>query len=156
MTTIPGSAGPSTDEPASPMTEQQRKAIALEYLKRLDRGDDFFDLFDENVQFYFPKIGLVNGIDALREAFARIGSLLSQITHDYAYFNYVCTGDTVVVEGTSSGRTADGIEFRAGVTHAGRWCDVFEIRDHRITRLFVYLDPDYAGADTARYPWLQG
>lgn len=21
-------------------------------------------------------------------------------------------------------------------------------------RLFVYLDPDYADADTARYPWL--
>jgi hypothetical protein len=38
------------------------------------------------------------------------------------------------------------------VTHAGRWCDVFEIRDHKIQRLFVYLDPDYA--DTARYPWL--
>jgi hypothetical protein len=37
---------------------------------------------------------------------------------------------------------------------AGRWCDVFEIRDFLIQRCFIYLDPDYAGGDTARYPWL--
>ena len=36
-----------------------------------------------------------------------------------------------------------------------RWCDVFEIRDFKIQRCFIYLDPDYAGADTARYPWLK-
>ena len=39
---------------------------------------------------------------------------------------------------------------------AGRWCDVFEIRDWKIQRCFIYLDPDYAGKDTARYPWLEG
>jgi len=37
---------------------------------------------------------------------------------------------------------------------AGRFCDVFEIRDFKIQRCFIYLDPDYAGKDTARYPWL--
>jgi hypothetical protein len=31
---------------------------------------------------------------------------------------------------------------------------VFEIRDWQIHRVFVYLDPDYAGRDTDRYPWL--
>ena len=45
-------------------------------------------------------------------------------------------------------------QVRAGVTHGGRWCDVFEIRDWLIQRCFIYLDPDYAGLDTARYPWL--
>jgi hypothetical protein len=39
---------------------------------------------------------------------------------------------------------------------AGNWCDVFEIRDWKIQRVFVYLDPDYAGRDTERYPWLAG
>jgi hypothetical protein len=39
---------------------------------------------------------------------------------------------------------------------AGRWCDVFEVRDWKIQRCFIYLDPDYAGHDTARYPWLSG
>lgn len=37
---------------------------------------------------------------------------------------------------------------------AGRWCDVFEIRDFLIQRVSIYLDPDYAGKDTARYPWI--
>ena len=60
----------------------------------------------------------------------------------------------VVVEGTSFGTTASNAKWRAGVTHAGRWCDVFEIRDFLIQRVFIYLDPDYAGEDTARYPWL--
>jgi hypothetical protein len=31
---------------------------------------------------------------------------------------------------------------------------VFEIRDGKIQRCFIYLDPDYAGQDTERYPWL--
>jgi hypothetical protein len=31
---------------------------------------------------------------------------------------------------------------------------VFEIRDWKIQRCFIYLDPDYAGKDTKRYPWL--
>ena len=44
--------------------------------------------------------------------------------------------------------------WRAGVTHAGRWCDVFEVRDFLIQRCLIYLDPDYAGLDTVRYPWL--
>ena len=38
---------------------------------------------------------------------------------------------------------------------AGRWCDVFEIRDFLIQRCFIYLDPDYAGKDVDRYPWLR-
>jgi hypothetical protein len=137
------------------MTEEQRKTVALEYLKRLDRGEAFFDLFAEDAQLYFPKWGLANGKEEIEQAFSDIAGILKAIRHDYAYFNYIINGDQVVVEGTSSGMTADGVEWRAGVTHAGRWCDVFEIRDFKIQRLFIYLDPDYAGADVARYPWLR-
>ena len=136
------------------MTDEQRKAIALEYLKRLDRGQDFFDLFDDHAQMYFPKCGLANGLDEIKQVFGNVASIVSAVTHDYAYLNFIHQGDTVVVEGTSSGRAACGTEWRAGVTHAGRWCDVFEIRDGKIQRLYVYLDPDYADADTARYGWL--
>jgi hypothetical protein len=28
------------------------------------------------------------------------------------------------------------------------------VRDFLIQRCFIYLDPDYAAGDTARYPWL--
>jgi len=137
------------------MTEEQRKSVALEYLKRLDQGKAFFELFSEDAQVYFPKWGLANGLEEVQQMFSDLGSILKSIRHDYAYFNYISQGDLLVVEGTSSGVTADGTEWRAGVTHAGRWCDVFEIRDFKIQRLFIYLDPDYAGADTARYPWLR-
>jgi ketosteroid isomerase-like protein len=137
------------------MTEEQRKSVALEYLKRLDQGKDFFELFSEDAQVYFPKWGLANGLEEVRQMFSDLGSILKSIRHDYAYFNYISQGDLLVVEGTSYGVTADGTEWRAGVTHSGRWCDVFEIRDFQIQRLFIYLDPDYAGTDTARYPWLR-
>lgn len=30
----------------------------------------------------------------------------------------------------------------------------FEIRDFKIQRCFIYLDPDYESADVGRYPWL--
>ncbi len=74
----------------------------------------------------------------------------------YAAFNWIFSGsDVLVAEGTSYGEHRDGA-WRAGVPDwgAGRWCDVFEIRDWKIQRCFIYLDPDYAGKDTARYPWL--
>jgi ketosteroid isomerase-like protein len=138
------------------MTDVQRKSVALEYLKRLDRGENFFDLFADDAQVYFPKWGLANGRAEFEKLFSDLGSILSGIRHDYTYFNYIIQGDHVVVEGTSQGETAGGVEWRAGVTHAGRWCDVFEIRDFKIQRVFIYLDPDYAGADTERYPWLTG
>ena len=138
-----------------PMTDEQRKAIALEYLKRIDRGENFFDLFDDHAQVYIPKWGLARGRQQYETLFADLGGTLRSIIHDNIYCNYVIQGDMVVVEGTTSGVTAEGVEWRAGVTHAGRWCDVFEIRDFKIQRCFIYLDPDYAGADTARYPWLR-
>lgn len=75
----------------------------------------------------------------------------------YSQFNYIFSGsDLLVVEGTSHGEHQDG-PWRAGVPEwaAGRWCDVFEIRDWLIQRCFIYLDPDYAAKDTARYPWLR-
>lgn len=137
-----------------PMTDEQRKSVVLEYLTRLDRGEAFLDLFADDAQVYFPKWGIAHGIGSIEELFADLGGVLSATCHDYAYCNYAYNGDLVFVEGTSSGVTATGTEWRAGVTHAGRWCDVFEIRDFRIQRLFIYLDPDYAGADTTRYPWL--
>jgi hypothetical protein len=86
--------------------------------------------------------------------FGDVGGTLERIVHDYANFNWIMTGtDTFACEGTSFGEHQDGA-WRAGVTHAGRWCDVFEVRDFLIQRCFIYLDPDYAGLDTDRYPWL--
>lgn len=132
----------------------ERKAIALEYFRRLDRGGDLLELFAEDARVYFPKYGIATGRDAIGEMFGDLGSVVNALSHNYETFNYVINGDMVVVEGTSTGETADGVEWRPdGSPGGGRWCDVFEIRDGEIQRLFIYLDPDYAGADTDRYPW---
>jgi ketosteroid isomerase-like protein len=138
----------------STMTDEQRKSVAIEFLKRVDRGDDVLELFADDAQLYFPKNPLANGIDEIKQTLGHVGETVAAVRHDYASLNFVHSGDTLVVEATSSGRTADGTQWRAGVTLNGRSCDVFEIRDGKIQRLFIYLDPDYGDADTERYPWL--
>jgi hypothetical protein len=142
------------------MTDEQRKSVALEYLKAFDNGGvtstggSILDLFADDAQVYFPKWGLATGKDAIGALFTDVGGTLESILHDYAGFNWIMTGtDIFACEGTSFGEHRDG-SWRAGVTHAGRWCDVFEVRDSKIQRCFIYLDPDYAGLDTGRYPWL--
>jgi len=146
------------------MTNEQRKSVALEYLKAFDNGGktsnggSILDLFDDIAQVYFPKWGLANGKAEIGKLFGDVGSTIKAIRHDYANFNWIFGGgDMLVCEGTSYGVHRDG-PWRAGVPEwgAGRWCDVFEIRDWKIQRVFIYLDPDYAGKDTARYPWLKG
>jgi ketosteroid isomerase-like protein len=140
---------------AEPMTDEQRKALVLDYFRRLDAGEPFVELFADNARVFYPKWGIATGHEEIQSMFADVGSLVESMAHDYEYFNIVVDGATVVVEGTSTGRTADGTEWRPdGSPGGGRWCDVFEVRDGRIDRLFIYLDPDYAGADTEQYPWL--
>ena len=146
----------------STMTNVQRKSVILEYLKAFDRGgkntdgSSILDLFADDAQVYFPKWGIATGKKEIGKLFGDIGGTLKSIRHDYSSFNWIFSGsDMLVCEGTSYGVHRNG-PWRAGVPEwgAGRWCDVFEIRDWKIVRVFIYLDPDYAGKDTARYPWL--
>ena len=146
------------------MTDEERKAIALDYLKAFDNagvrenGGSILELFAEDAQVYFPKWGIAEGKEEIGRLFGDVGGTLKAIKHDYAAFNWIFSGgDTLVAEGTSYGEHQDG-PWRAGVPDwgAGRWSDVFEIRDFLIQRVFIYLDPDYAGKDTDRYPWLAG
>jgi ketosteroid isomerase-like protein len=142
------------------MTDEERKFVAVEYLKAFDNagvtstGGSILDLFADDAQVFFPKWGVATGKKQIGTLFGDVGGTLKSILHDYAGFNWVMTGtDVFAVEGTSVGEHQDGT-WEAGVTHAGRWCDVFEVRDGLISRCFIYLDPDYAGRDTDRYPWL--
>lgn len=140
---------------ANPMIDEQRKAIALEYFKRLDRGESVIDLFDEHAEFYFPKWGVARGHAQIGALFQDLMEILDSVRHDIAHANIIQQGDMVVMAGTSSGALKSGQTWRAGVTHAGYWCDVFEVRDFRIQRCYVYLDPDYGDNDIDRYPWLR-
>jgi hypothetical protein len=145
------------------MTDEQRKSVALEYLKAFDNGGvtstggSILDLFADDAQVYFPKWGLANGKEAIGRWVSDVGATLKGITHHFSGFNWIFSGtDTIVCEGTSHGQHQDG-PWRAGDPEwgAGRWCDVFEIRDFKIQRCFIYLDPDYAARDVERYPWLK-
>jgi len=145
------------------MTDEQRKSVVLDYLKAFDNagviptGGSILDLFADDAQVYFPKWGLATGKEQISKLFSDVGATIKHIEHQYAHFNWVFSGgDILVCEGDSHGEHRDGA-WRAGVPEwgAGRWCDVFEIRDWKIQRVFIYLDPDYAGRDTERYPWLE-
>jgi ketosteroid isomerase-like protein len=136
------------------MTRDQRRAVALEYFRRLDAGEDMSDLFSENSQIYFPKWGVARGRSEIERMWSEVGVLYRSIRHFTEYLNFVIGEHVMFVEGLSDGVAGDGTVWAGGETHAGRWCDAMEIRDGRIERLYIYLDPDYAGADTERYPWL--
>ncbi|MBN3788824.1 nuclear transport factor 2 family protein [Burkholderia sp. Ac-20353] len=138
------------------MTDEQRKAIAIELLRRFDRGESVFDLFDDNAEVFFPKWGVARGKHEIQALYSDLGKILASVSHDLTYANFIQEGDLVVVEGTSRGVLLSGADWKYSAESAGRWCDVLEIRNFKIQRCFVYLDPDYAGADTSRYPWLTG
>jgi ketosteroid isomerase-like protein len=144
--------------------EEGRKAIAESYLKALDAGGvspttglGLFDHFTDDAEVYFPKWGVARGIEQIKQLFADVGSSLKAITHHYDGFTWYLNGtDRFAVEGTSHGTHRDG-PWKAGTPDwaAGRWCDTFHLRDGKIARLYIYLDPDYAGQDHARYPWIK-
>lgn len=138
-----------------PMTDEQRKAIALEYFRRLDTGRDIYELVDEHATMFFPKWGVARGLDQIRRMFEDVRPIFKACLHHDAYLNFIIQGDMVAVEGTTHGETSNGRRWRAGITHAGRFCNIFEIRDFKIARLNIYLDPDYGDEDLGRYPWLE-
>ena len=121
-------------------------------------GGSILDLFADDAQVYFPKWGIAERQGRDRHMLRR-HRRHAEVDHTplFASFNWIFSGgDIVVCEGTSA-RRAPGRRLAGGRARdwaAGRWCDVFEIRDWKIQRCFIYLDPDYAGKDTARYPWL--
>ena len=104
------------------MTDEQRKSVALEYLKAFDNkgvtstGGSILDLFADDAQVFFPKWGLATGKQQIGQLFLDFGGGIHHILHDYATFNWIMTGtDTFAVEGTSAGEHAEG-RWRAGVS----------------------------------------
>jgi ketosteroid isomerase-like protein len=63
-------------------------------------------------------------------------------------------GTYLVVGGTSQGRMS-GKSWAGGKTPGGRFCNVLKFRDGRISKLHIYLDPDYTAEDEARFRWGQ-
>jgi hypothetical protein len=97
------------------MTDEQRKSVALEYLKAFDNkgvtssGGSILDLFADDAQVFFPKWGLATGKPQIAQLFTDFSGLLRHILHDYGSFNWVMTGgDVFACEGYAAHLTASG------------------------------------------------
>ena len=128
--------------------------VVKEYFRRADAGRaDLLDLMAEDVQLYFPKFGLARGRKAFAEMAAGMGGAFEWVEHDFSTYHFIAAGHHVVVEGTTRGAMKDGKSWAGGETPGGRFCNVFELDGGLITRVHVYLDPDYTSEDTARFRW---
>ena len=71
------------------MTDEQRKSVALEYLKAFDHagttstGGSILDLFADDAQVMFPKWGLATGKEQIGQLFTDVGSTLVSVQHHY-------------------------------------------------------------------------
>lgn len=128
--------------------------VVKEYFVRVDAGRaDALDLFTDDAQLYFPKFGIVRGKAAFGELGAGLFKSISTLSHDLSTFTYVVTPDIIVVEGTTQGVDSEGRRWSGGETPGGRFCSVFEFRDHLVCRMHIYLDPDYTSRDDDRFLW---
>jgi ketosteroid isomerase-like protein len=128
--------------------------IAAEYFRRADAGQsDVLDLFTDDVEVFFPKFGVSRGKAAFGELASGLLATLQSLAHDQPGLAFISSGTTVVVEGTTRGVTRDGTAWEGGKTPGGRFCSIFEFRGTLISRMYIYLDPDYGSADRARFLW---
>ncbi len=127
------------------------------YFRKVDARDPtLLDLFTDDVQMFFPKFGLVHGKAALVKWDETMASELESIEHDIDAFNYIVSGNFIVVEGTERGVTRNGEHWPDGVVSQGRFCSVFEFDGTLIQRMHIYVDPDFTSADQDRIRILRG
>ncbi len=132
-------------------TYDSKVQAVITYFKKVDAGDaSFLDLFDDNVKFFFPKFGMTQGKDSLITFAGKIGASLENIWHDIANFNFIVSGQTVVVEGQEGGTMKDGTVWPDKQVSEGRFCSVFEFSGNLIIRMHIYVDPDYPSSDAER------
>lgn len=131
-------------------TEERLRIVESYFRKVDDRDPTLMDLFTDDVEMFFPKFGVGHGKGDMMAFSEIMGAYLACLEHDIDAFNYVISGNHVVVEGTERGRTRDGVPWPDGRISEGRFCNVFEFDGKLICRVFIYVDPDYTSSDTDR------
>ncbi|GAA3925104.1 nuclear transport factor 2 family protein [Litoribacillus peritrichatus] len=122
--------------------------VVLQYFEMVDTGNEgYLELFTDDADFFFPKFGNQKGKAALIEFGARISQKLGSIWHDKANFQYIVAPNKVVVEGQEGGTLTNGTVWPDGAVSQGRFCSVFEFRNHKICRMYIYVDPDFGSED---------
>jgi ketosteroid isomerase-like protein len=128
-----------------------RIELVNEYFRRVDSGDPaMIDLFTEDAEMWFPKHGVAKGKAGIARFGSILGANLQRITHAIDEFRYHISGDVVVVEGTESGVTREGIRWPDGEVSQGRFCNVFDFEGALIRRLSIYVDPDFTSSHEER------
>ncbi|SDI95456.1 nuclear transport factor 2 family protein [Pseudomonas abietaniphila] len=137
-------------------SENSRKLVEITklYFNKADSGDpSILDLFCDDVQLFFPKFGTHTGKAKVIEFVQGLKSKLDSLNHDVRTYNYIANGQIVVVEGTESGVAKNGKHWPVKDLSEGRFCNVFEFKGTLISRLHIYVDPDFLGEDKDRYYW---
>ncbi|HHF3151929.1 TPA: nuclear transport factor 2 family protein [Vibrio diabolicus] len=106
--------------------------------------------FQRMLIFFFPKFGQAKGKSALVEFGNRIGSSLNSIWHDIDGFQITTSGNKVIVEGQEGGVMSDGTSWPDNNVFTGRFCSVFEFSGKLISRMYVYVVPDFPSTDLQR------
>ncbi|MFK2822022.1 nuclear transport factor 2 family protein [Arcobacter sp. YIC-80] len=133
------------------MEKDNLENIVIEYFKKIDNGDSsYLELFTDDVDFFFPKFGQKKGKKALIEFGNRIGSSLISIWHDIDGFKIIKADNKVVVEGQEGGVMSDGTSWPDNNISIGRFCSVFEFNGKFISRMYIYVDPDFPSQDLER------
>jgi hypothetical protein len=135
-------------------TSRQLRKVK-EYYSRVDSGDFPAELFTDNFQFFFPKFGIGRGAAEFFEmADGMMRHRVRKISHHASDMSFVELGNHVLVEGTTEGTGFDGVTWHGGRTPGGRFCSVFVFEDTGlISRMHIYLDPDYTSADKSGFVW---
>jgi hypothetical protein len=143
--------------PLAPSTARAQVEVAIAYFRKGDARDPaILDLFTDDVELFFPKLGRVRGKEAFVRFAATLAAEMVRLEHDVEGFRILHAGDTVVVEGTERGVTREGVAWPDGVVSEGRFCNVFEFNGALIRRLYVYVDPDFTSRDSRRIDELRG
>lgn len=130
-----------------------RKNKIETYFKKIDSGifdDEYFDLYTEDVEMYYPKFGFEKGKQGIKNFGTVIGKHLEKLTHDIQNFRYTFSDTVIVVEGNEKGVTRSGKEWPDNHTSFGKFCNVFEFDGELIKRVHIYVDPDFTSEDTER------
>jgi hypothetical protein len=128
--------------------------FARKYFEDLDGGRLPVELFTPDFEFHFPKYGVGRGLDDLMEFATGLRVTGHKATHHRDQLKYIVCGNQVIVEGTTFGSDGEGGTWNGGETPGGRFCSVFDFNDEGlIKRMYIYLDPDYAGRDADRFHW---
>jgi hypothetical protein len=124
------------------------------YFDEVDAGRLPNELFTPDFEFYFPKFGVGRGFEEIEEFTRGLAAGGLSVTHHRDRLKYLDCGSRIIVEGTTFGHDRAGNQWDGGATPGGRFCSVFDFNDAGlIQRMYVYMDPDYTGADKDRMRW---